>query len=330
MTSRPQLRAARHAGQSELGLDTDLRAAVGAWLDHLERERGFSSHTVAAYGRDAERFTAHLQVQRGYPPTLGDLAALKPSDVRGFMAARKREGLSARSISRTVSALRSAFRHWEQKGLLENRAARAVALPKTKARLPRPLEPAIARDLVLPAAGPSVASVGDAPRWVTARNASVLLLLYGSGLRIGEALGLRVSDAPTGLRDVLRIVGKGGKERRVPVLPVTQQAVRTYLSLVPYTMEQADPLFLGEKGGPLSPRIIQLLVAGLREAFGLDETATPHALRHSFATHLLNAGGDLRQIQELLGHASLSTTQNYTKVQSERLVAIYASAHPRA
>ena len=165
--------------------------------------------------------------------------------------------------------------------------------------------------------------------WVAARDTAVLLLLYGSGLRISEALGLRVKHAPLGARDTLRIAGKGGKERLVPVLPVTQAAIARYLGLTPFAAAPGDPLFVGVKGGPLSPRIIQLLMQRMRGALGLPETATPHALRHSFATHLLSSGADLRQIQELLGHASLSTTQVYTEVDRARLLAVYDAAHPR-
>jgi integrase/recombinase XerC len=222
-----------------------------------------------------------------------------------------------------MSALRVFFRWLEAQEITRNRSLLQVAMPKVPHGIPKPLT-------VEKAAAVMDGGAGAELDWVMARDAAVLLLLYGSGLRISEALGLLRKDAPLDGRDVLRITGKGGKERLVPVLPVTQAAVARYLDLCPYALPPDGPLFLGAKGGRLSPRIVQLLMERMREGLGLPETATPHALRHSFATHLLSAGADLRQIQELLGHASLSTTQVYTEVDRTRLLAVYDKAHPRA
>jgi len=222
-----------------------------------------------------------------------------------------------------MSALRVFFRWLEAREIARNRSLLQVALPKVPHGIPKPLT-------VAKAAAAMDGGAGAELDWVMARDAAVLLLLYGSGLRISEALGLLRKDAPLDGRDVLRVVGKGDKERLVPVLPITQAAIARYSALCPYTLAPDGPLFLGAKGGRLSPRIIQLVMERMREALDLPATATPHALRHSFATHLLSAGADLRQIQELLGHASLSTTQVYTEVDRDRLLAVYDRAHPRA
>jgi integrase/recombinase XerC len=239
------------------------------------------------------------------------------------MAHRRKAGAVSRSLARTMSALRAFFRWLEAREEGTNRALYTVALPKVPHGLPKPLTVEKASHVV---EGGMEAELD----WVAARNVAVLLLLYGAGLRISEALGLTTRDAPTTDRDTLRIVGKGGKERIVPVLPVIIDAIARYRALLPHPSDPNGPLFLGAKGGPLSPRIIQLAIASMRDGLGLPATATPHALRHSFATHLLSAGADLRQIQELLGHASLSTTQVYTEVDRARLLEVYDAAHPRA
>ena len=279
--------------------------------------------TREAYARDLNQFRAYLTAQNRAPATTSDIANVRAKDFRGFMATRRKQGTSSRSLSRSLSALRVFYRYLEKQGIAKNRTILAVALPKVGHSIPKPLtvDRAIA-----------VVENADAHEldWVCARDIAVLTLLYGAGLRISEALGLTVADAPTGNRDIIRITGKGGKERIVPILPVTRDALRRYLIQCPYPLEPDSPLFLGAKGGPLSPRIIQLLMKKLREQLDLPETATPHALRHSFATHLLGAGADLRQIQELLGHSSLSTTQVYTEVDRERLLNVYENAHPRA
>jgi integrase/recombinase XerC len=306
-----------------LPLAEDLRGAVQAWLACLEHERGASGHTLEAYARDLRQFLGWLKVDLGHAPCLADIARLDARRVRAFMACRRRTGFTGRSLARTMSALRVFFRWLEAQEIAGNRSVLQVALPKVPHGIPKPLTVEKAAAVV---EGGSVAELD----WVAARDAAVLLLLYGCGLRISEALGLSRRDAPETGRDTLRILGKGGKERLVPVLPVVQAATSRYIGLCPYPLEPEDPLFRGAKGGPLSPRLIQLLMARLRDGLGLPETATPHALRHSFATHLLSAGADLRQIQELLGHASLSTTQIYTEVDRARLLAVYDKAHPRA
>ena len=311
------------ADGNEPAVTTDLASAIDDWLAHLSRDRGHADKTVEAYGRDLRQFLVFLRGQLGHPPGFSDLDLLTQRTFRGFLAARRRQGVENRSIARALSALRMFFRWLETGDILKNRQIQLVVNPKISHSIPKPLT-------VEKAAAVVEDTMAAGLDWVAARDAAVLLLLYGSGLRISEALGLIVRDAPAGTRDVIRIVGKGGKERLVPVLPVTQDAVLRYIVLCPYTLEPDEPLFLGARGGPLSPRIIQLLMERMRVALKLPDTATPHALRHSFATHLLSAGADLRQIQELLGHASLSTTQVYTEVDRARLLAVYDQAHPRA
>jgi integrase/recombinase XerC len=306
-----------------LPLAQDLADTIADWFSALQHERGATTHTLQAYERDLRQFLGWLKGELGHAPCLADLARLDAKRFRSFMAHRRRAGFSGRSLARTMSALRSFFRWLEAEEVMSNRGVRQVALPKVAHGIPKPLT--VAKAAAVVDAGP-----GTGLDWIAARDAAVLLLLYGSGLRISEALGLRAKDAPVEGRDVLRIVGKGGKERLVPVLPVTQAAIARYLALCPMPLEADGPLFRGAKGGRLSPRIVQLAMERLRATLELPETATPHALRHSFATHLLSAGADLRQIQELLGHASLSTTQVYTEVDRERLLAVYDAAHPRA
>lgn len=306
----------------ELPLADDLSRATAAWLDHLEHERGRSPATLASYERDLRQFLAFLKRDLGHPPCLADLARLDVKAVRRFLAARRREGAASRSLARTVSALRTFYRWLESTDQVANRALAQVAMPRIPHTLPKPLTVGKAAALV--------EDDGAEDDWIRARDVAVMLLLYGAGLRISEALSLARRDAPVSGRDVIRITGKGGKERLVPILPVTQRAIERYLALCPYPLDPQAPLFVGAKGGPLSPRLIQLAIARMRDELALPETATPHALRHSFATHLLAAGADLRQIQELLGHASLSTTQVYTEVDRERILAVYDRAHPRA
>jgi len=307
----------------QLPLGDDLAGAHKAWQAHLRHERGHADNTLESYERDLRQFFDFLQSHLEHPPCVADLARLDAKTFRSFMVSRRRKGATSRSLARTMSALRQFF-HWlETQGIVKNRAVLQLALPKVPHSVPKPLTVEKAAAVV------GAGATADLD-WVAARDAAVLLLLYGSGLRIAEALAIKMKDAPVGDREVLRIIGKGEKERLVPVLPVVSQAIDRYLSLCPYTLSPEDQLFRGAKGGPLSPRIIQLAIARMRYALGLPDTATPHALRHSFATHLLSAGADLRQIQELLGHASLSTTQAYTEVDRERLLAVYDAAHPRA
>ena len=301
----------------------DLQAEVGAWLAHLAHEQGRALNTLIAYQRDLRQFLAWLNKDLGRAPGLGDLAGLDTRRLRAFLASRRQSKISSRSLARGLSGLRMFFRWLETEDIARNRAILQVARPRVGHGIPKPLS-------VEKAAAVVDGGAAAALDWIAARDAAVLLLLYGSGLRISEALSIARRDAPGEGRETLRVVGKGGKERLVPVLPITQAAVSRYLALCPYALAPDGPLFLGAKGGRLSPRIVQLLMERLRGALGLPDTATPHALRHSFATHLLSAGADLRQIQELLGHASLSTTQVYTEVDRERLLAVYDRAHPRA
>jgi integrase/recombinase XerC len=301
----------------------DLRAAAGAWLGHMAHELERADNTLVAYERDLRQLLTWLELDLGYPPALADMARLDARQIRRFLASRRQAKAGSRSLARSLSALRTFFRWLEAEDVARNRAIQQVSRPRVGHALPKPLS-------VEKAAAVVDGGMAAELDWIAARDAAVLLLLYGSGLRISEALGIARRDAPTEGREVLRVVGKGGKQRMVPVLPVTQAAVARYVALCPYPLALDGPLFVGAKGGRLSPRIVQLLMERLRGALGLPDTATPHALRHSFATHLLSAGADLRQIQELLGHASLSTTQLYTEVDRDRLLAVYDKAHPRA
>jgi integrase/recombinase XerC len=303
-----------------------VREAVEDWLAYLTVERQLAAKTAEAYQRDISQFLAFLAGHLNGLPDMKQLLALQARDVRAFLAARRGEGVGSRSLARTLSALRMFYKFLERRGYGKNDAIRAVALPKLPHSVPKPLTAPKATALV---DGADI-DAGDVAEWVIARDTAVLALLYGSGLRISEALSLTRREAPIKGRDMLRVTGKGSKTRVVPVLPIVREAVERYLALCPLKLSSDDPLFIGVRGKQLSPRIIQLRIARARVALGLPETATPHALRHSFATHLLGAGADLRAIQELLGHASLSTTQGYTEVDRAHLLKAYSSAHPRA
>jgi integrase/recombinase XerC len=305
----------------------DLVEAFRAWLEHLASEKHFAANTLDAYERDLRQLLTFLCARQGKPVSVGHLNCLTPQELRAFMAARRTDGACSRSLSRSLSAMRTFFGFLERAGLLKNRAVLAVALPKVPPSLPKALT--VDRAKAVMDEGGDAETRGQ-EKWIGARDKAALLLLYGAGLRVSEALGLKRRDAPLPPRDIIRVKGKGGKERIVPVLPVTQAAVKDYVDICPWPLLPEGPLFRGAKGGELSPRILQLLIARMRSALGLPETATPHALRHSFATHLLGAGADLRAIQELLGHSSLSTTQIYTEVDREALLRVYDRAHPRA
>jgi integrase/recombinase XerC len=310
--------AAIHAG---------VAAEIERWLKYLGAERRMSEKTLDAYRRDVTQFLVFLAEHLGGAPALKQLAKLTPQDVRAFMAARRADGIGSRSLMRSLAGARSFARFLERNGKGKVGALAAVRAPKVARSLPKPLGIASAKQM----SDIDLRAGEERPQWVLARDAAVLALLYGSGLRISEALSLRRKDAPTpGTGDVILVTGKGNKQRMVPVLQNVLQLIADYLKLCPAEIAPDAPLFIGARGGPLSPRIIQLAMARLRGALGLPDSATPHALRHSFATHLLARGGDLRAIQELLGHASLSTTQIYTAVDSERLLEAYRSAHPRA
>ncbi len=302
----------------------DVAAEIAGWLSFLGAERRMSPKTLEAYERDVGQFLGFLAGHLGGAPTLKQLAKLTPADVRAFMAARRSGGAGNRTLMRALAGVRSFARYLERNGKGKVGALAAVRTPKLARTLPKPLTIATAKriaDIELRA--------GEAREpWVIARDAAVLALLYGCGLRIAEALSLNRKDLPSG--DVLAVTGKGNKTRMVPVLPQVAKAIVDYVALCPFELPADGPLFIGARGGPLSPRIVQLTMERLRGALGLPDSATPHALRHSFATHLLARGGDLRAIQELLGHASLSTTQVYTAVDAERLLFVYTNAHPRA
>jgi integrase/recombinase XerC len=304
----------------------DTRRELMAWLNSLAKERRLSPKTVEAYARDLRQFLTFLTEHLGEKPTIKGVLGLKPLDIRSFLAARRMKAVGSRSLMRQLSALRSFARHLEREGLGTASAFAAIRTPKVDKNLPRPLSASSA----VAVTDKETRASEDRKPWILARDAAVLSLLYGAGLRISEALGLQRRDAPVNGIDSITVTGKGSKVRSVPVIPPIQRAVEEYLHLCPYAIAPEGPLFVGARGGPLSPRIIQLAVEELRGALGLPDSATPHALRHSFATHLLAKGGDLRGIQELLGHASLSTTQLYTKVDAARLMDAFNAAHPRA
>lgn len=302
--------------------DPKLRAAVDAWRSWLAEERRASPHTLDGYSRDLAAFLSFLTDHLGGEPDLAGLATLSPADFRSFMARRRAEGLGRTSMARTMSSLRSFFRYLDRNGLAHNAALGAIRSPRPPRSIPKPLS---SEDAI--AALSSAAALQDEP-WMAARDVALLTLLYGCGLRLGEALGLNRGQAPRD--EVMVITGKGGKQRLVPLLPAVVEAVGSYLAQCPWKGGPDFPLFVGARGKRLNPGVVQRQVRRLRGLLGLPETATPHALRHSFATHLLAGGGDLRTIQELLGHASLSTTQRYTAVDAARLTAVYQDAHPRA
>jgi integrase/recombinase XerC len=303
--------------------DETLMAERESWLASLADERRLSENTLDAYERDTRQFLAFLTGHLAAPARLKDIGDLRPADLRGFLAARRRDGAGARTLGRGLAGLRSFLRHLERKGLANAAGASAVRSPKQPKSLPKPLSDRQAIAVV-----DAHEQLAEEP-WIRVRNAAVLTLLYGCGLRISEALSLTPDDF-TGSTTALRITGKGDKTRIVPLIAPARTGVEDYIKLCPFPLSGDKPLFRGARGGPLQPAIIQREMQKMRGALGLPDSATPHALRHSFATHLLAGGGDLRTIQELLGHASLSTTQVYTGVDSARLLEIYDRAHPRA
>lgn len=312
---------------AQTAISPDVAAELVRWLGHLGAERRMSPKTVESYERDVRQFLGFLAEHRGGAPSLKALAELTPSDVRAFLAARRADGAGNRTLMRGLAGARSFARFLERNGKGKVGALAAIRSPKLGRSLPKPLPIKDARRIT---ETQSRAGEARAP-WILARDAAVLGLLYGCGLRIAEALSLTRAQAPQpGSGDALTVVGKGNKARMVPVLPQVAQLIADYLALCPRELPADGPLFVGAQGGPLSARVVQLAMARMRGALGLADSATPHALRHSFATHLLARGGDLRSIQELLGHASLSTTQIYTAVDAERLLDVYAAAHPRA
>ncbi len=298
------------------------RDALGTWLDGQKALAGAAANTIVAYRGDVSDFLSFMALHHGNPQGLGALERINVADMRAWMAHTRSGGVSARSLARKLSAIKSFYRWLAEREGFEPTAVLSTRSPKFQKKLPRPLAEDAAQAMI------DAVELQSETGWVAARDTAVVTLLYGCGLRISEALGLTGADTP--LPASLRIVGKGGKERVVPVLDIARKAVSTYVDLCPYTAGPDTPLFRGVRGGPLHPRMIQSAMARARMQLGLPATATPHAMRHSFATHLLAAGGDLRAIQELLGHASLSTTQAYTAVDTARLMEVYNRAHPKA
>jgi integrase/recombinase XerC len=307
-------------------VDDSLILPMTQWLAYLRAERRLSPKTLEAYARDLRQCLQFLSTHFGERVSLSRFSALEATDIRAFMAMRRADDIASRSLMRALAGLRSFARFLEREGKGKVGAFSGVRAPKIAKSLPKPLPMDAARRVT-----DADERAGETREtWVLARDAAVMALLYGSGLRISEALGLKRREVPrAGEGDVLVVTGKGNKTRMVPVLQNVLQLIDDYIALCPYPLPAEGPIFVGAKGGPLSPRIIQLAMERLRGALGLPDSATPHALRHSFATHLLSRGGDLRAIQELLGHASLSTTQIYTGIDAERLLEVYASAHPR-
>jgi len=322
MTATPDMAPPSAEAMSGWPAAADLRDAAGRWRAWLEDEKRVSPHTLRAYLGDVGRFVGFLSDHLGRPPGLNDLSAAALAHLRAFQSRRAAGGAGAATRARGLSGVRNFLTHLDRIGVLHNAAIGSLRNPKLPKRLPRPL--AVADAL---AAVDTVATLSD-EEWIGQRDRALLFLLYGCGLRLGEALGLTRREAPAG--DTLVVTGKGRKQRMVPVLPAVREAVDAYIAACPYPLPANGPLFLGARGGPLNPAVAERQMRQLRVVLGLPDTATPHALRHSFATHLLAGGGDLRTIQELLGHAALSTTQRYTGVDAERLMTVYADAHPRA
>ena len=305
---------------SAFATDEFIRAQITAWQRELGSVRRLADNTLEAYSRDVDQFFQFLAGHTGGPVSLATLRDLRGGDIRAFMARRRNETLGSRSLARVLSALKSFFRFLEREGVLASEALNVIRTPKLPKSLPKALTVIEARNTIS-----TTEEMEDCP-WVAARDMAVLSLCYGAGLRISEALAVTRADLESA---VIRVTGKGGKIRMVPLIAAVRKSIDLYLELCPFGLTSDEPLFRGVKGGVLSPRLIQKRVENLRSALGLPPSATPHALRHSFATHLLGAGGDLRAIQELLGHASLSTTQIYTAVDTGRLLDSYRKAHPR-
>jgi integrase/recombinase XerC len=305
----------------------DLLVEISNWLSHLRAERRLSPKTLEAYARDLRQCLVFLSNHWGGLVSLKRFAAIEATDVRAFMSFRRADDIAGRSLMRALAGLRSFGKFLEREGKGKVGALSAIRAPKIGKSLPKPIQMSSARQMT----DADIRAGENRDPWIWARDAAVMALLYGSGLRISEALGLKRRGVPLpGKGDVIVVTGKGNKTRMVPVLLTVLQLVQDYVAMCPHTIAADGPIFVGARGGPLSPRIIQLTMERLRGALGLPDSATPHALRHSFATHLLSRGGDLRAIQELLGHASLSTTQIYTGVDADRLLEVYKTAHPRA
>ncbi len=307
---------------AQSGVEPALKRALCGWLDWLAYEKRASALTVDNYARDVAKFLEFLAEHLGYTPGVKELDSLAATDFRAWMARLAGEGKSRATIARRMSALRTLYRYLERSGWVSCPAIHAVGSPKVAKSLPRALSVEDALDVV------KAVERGADKHWITLRDRALLTMLYGCGLRISEALKLNVGDVPDG--DILRVSGKGDKQRIVPILRRVKDDIARYVEACPYPMAPGGPLFRGARGGRLNAGVAQAMMRQVRGALGLPQSATPHALRHSFATHLLTGGGDLRTIQELLGHASLSSTQRYTEVDARRLQAVYDAAHPRA
>ncbi len=309
---------------------SNTEMTLANWRDaferHLKSEKRASAYTLRNYSATLERFDGFLRGYLGGTVTLDQLAALETKDFRAFLAERRNEGLAPPSIKLELSAIKTFYKFLRKRADIDNDAIAIMRGPKAKERLPRPVNEADAHALI--DAAQTMKTTSKKQNWEQARDAALMTLLYGCGLRISEALSLRWGDAP--LEDALRIKGKGAKTRLVPVVPAAREAIDAYAALCPYGGEAGDPLFFSTRGKPLSATLAQRTMAKLRVALGLPDSATPHALRHAFATHLLSAGGDLRAIQELLGHSSLAATQRYTKIDRDSLLRAFDKAHPRA
>lgn len=305
---------------SAFSTDPFIRARIADWLRDLASVRRLAPRTLEAYGSDLGQFMGFLALHMGGPVSLQSLRELRGADIRSFMAQRRGDGVGSRSLARALSALKSFFGFLEREGTLATEALNAVRTPRLARALPKALSVSEAKDTI------DAAQAMEERPWVAARDTAVIALCYGAGLRISEALALTRADLDA---ETLRVTGKGGRVRMVPLIAAVREAIDAYIGLMPFSPGPEEALFRGVRGGPLSPRLIQLRMQQLRSALGLPPSATPHALRHSFATHLLGRGGDLRTIQELLGHASLSTTQIYTALDTEHLLESYVRAHPR-
>lgn len=305
-----------------LDISPAARDALQSWLDTMRALKASSENTITAYRADVLDFIAFLTLHHAEPQGLAPLSRVTTADMRAWMANLRSGGAGSRSVARKLSAVKSFYRWLAEREGYEPTAVLLTRAPKFQNKLPRPLSEDAARQVI------ETVDLQSSEPWISARDVAVVTLLYGCGLRISEALGLMGRDLPIG--DTLRILGKGNKERLVPVIPVARRAVTTYVAQCPYDIGPDTPVFRGKRGGALNPRLISKVVQQARMQLGLPSSATPHAMRHSFATHLLSAGGDLRSIQELLGHASLSTTQAYTAVDQARLLQVYEDSHPKA
>ncbi|MCB9977966.1 MAG: tyrosine recombinase XerC [Rhodospirillales bacterium] len=300
----------------------DFSSALNKWAEWLRVEKNLSRHTLRAYGSDVGHFVSFLFDHLGKKPGLNDLSEVSLRDFRSWMSRKAMEGASNASRARSLSGIKNFLSWLDKQGIMHNAAIKTVRTPKLPHKLPRPLHEKQAREVI------EKAGLAEKQDWIGARNMALFMLLYGCGLRIDEALSLDAGHLP---RDgVIRVIGKGRKERQVPVLPIVEKTLKHYMGKRPVPAEKNDPVFIGARGKRLNQGVAQRAMRDVRNLLGLPENATPHALRHSFATHLLQNGANLREIQELLGHASLSTTQRYTEINAEELLKVYKAAHPRA